>query len=383
MVARRIKVLHLITSLDTGGAEVALTRLAPAMDRHRFENVVVSLTTAGPLATRIQDEGIPVSAIGMSRSLPSPAALWRLYRLLRRERPDVLQTWLYHSDLCGLLAGRAAGVPTIAWNIRCAQTDERYTRGINGALVRLLARTSRYPNAIVANSHAGREEHEALGYQPKRWGVLENGFDLEVFKPQAAAGAGLRRELGLPEDSLLVGLVGRYDPLKDHAGFLRAAAELLSTNPEVHFVLAGDGVDHGNDVLQRQINDLGIGAHIHLLGRRDDVPILNAGFDIATCCSLGEGFPNVVGEAMACGTPCVVTDVGDAARIVGDTGIVVPAGEAQALAGAWRAIISKGSAGRAELGRRALARIESQYSLARCVERYQCFYEDLYDRSTR
>jgi glycosyltransferase involved in cell wall biosynthesis len=377
MAAGRIKILHLITGLDTGGAEVSLQRLTEAMDCKRFENIVVSLTNPGPLSEAIRRQGIRVHAIHMSRSLPSPAAFWRLYRLLRAERPDVLQTWLYHSDLFGLLAGRVARVPAISWNIRCSNMGDEYRRGINGALVRLLARLSPYPDAVVANSQAGREEHAALGYRPKRWAVLENGFDGAVFKPHADAPSDLRRELKLAGDTVLIGLVARYDPIKDHEGFLRAAAELHSTDEKVHFVLVGDGIDNENTILNGLIDDLGIRDRIHLMGRREDIPRLTAGLDIATCCSLGEGFPNIVGEAMACAVPCVVTDVGDAARIVGDTGIVVPPADTQALAGGWRKLIAMGAAGRAELGQSALARVDSHYSLTRFVARYQDFYAAL------
>lgn len=375
MAADRIKILHLITGLDTGGAEVSLLRLTGAMDRDRFENVVVSLTAPGPISTAISNQGIKVDAIHMSRSIPTPAALWRLYRLLRAERPDVLQTWLYHSDLIGLLIGRAARVPAIAWNIRCSDMGEGYRRGINGALLWLLARLSRHPDAIIANSHAGQQEHETFGYGPKRWVVLQNGFDMDVFKPTKDGRARLRRELVLPDDTVLIGLVARHDPIKDHEGFLHAAADLLTTYPEVHFVLAGGGIDQNNGVLNALIDRLGVRGRIHLLGRRDDIPKLTSGLDIATCCSLGEGFPNVVGEAMACAVPCVVTDVGDAAQMVGDTGRVVPVADSHALAQGWRGLIEEGIAGRAELGRAAMARIESNFSLAHCVERYQDFFE--------
>ena len=383
MAAGRIKILHLITGLGTGGAEVSLQRLTGAMDCKRFENIVVSLTSHGPLSGEIRRQGIKVHAVHMSRSLPSPAAFWRLYRLLRTEQPDVLQTWLYHSDLFGSLAGRAARVPAISWNIRCSNMGGEYRRGINGALICLLARLSPYPDVVVANSQAGRKEHAALGYRPKRWAVLENGIDLAVFKPQADAPADLRRELKLADDTVLIGLVARYDPIKDHEGFLRAAAELPPAEGKVHFVLVGDGVDNENSIINGLIDDLGIRERIHLMGPRENISTLMAGLDIATCCSLGEGFPNIVGEAMACAVSCVVTDVGDAARIVGDTGIVVPPADAQALAGAWREMIAKGAAGRTELGQRALARVNSHYSLTSCVERYQDFYSELVHHPAR
>lgn len=374
---KRIKILHLITGLDTGGAEVSLQRLTNGMDRDQFENVVVSLTGPGPLTTVIRDQGIRVEVINMSRALPSPAALWRLYRLLRVEQPDILQTWLYHSDFFGLFAGWAARVPKISWNIRCSNMGEEYRNGINGALLRLLVWLSRYPDTIVANSYAGLEEHIALGYHANNWTVLQNGFDLDVFKPDSTARTFLRQELGLPTDAFLVGLIARYDPMKDHSNFLTAAADLHATDPDVHFVLAGAGIDLKNDDLSNLVDQFGIRHRVHLMGRRSDVPRLNAALDVATCCSLGEGFPNIVGEAMACATPCVVTDVGDAAQIVGDTGIIVPPVDSKALATGWRDMISKGPEGRASLGMRARLRIKSEYSLARSVERYQEFYTEL------
>ena len=375
MATDRIKILHLITGLDTGGAEVSLLRLTEAMDRDRFENVVVSLTTLGPIGTAISERGIKVHAIHMPRSLPTPLALWRLYSLLRTERPGVLQTWLYHSDLIGLIIGRIARIPTIAWNIRCSDMGKEYRRGINGLLLYLLARLSKYPDTVITNSHTGQRDHQAFGYHPKRWVVLQNGFDTAVFKPTESGHSGLRHELGLSDDTVLIGLVARYDPIKDHKAFLHAAANLLTTHPAIHFVLVGDGIDDDNRALNQLIDRLGLRTRIHLLGRREDVPKLTSGLDIATCCSLGEGFPNIVGEAMACGVPCVVTDVGDAAQIVGDTGRIVPAGDHHALAVGGRELIEKGVAGRAELGRAAIERIRSDFSLAHCVERYQEFFQ--------
>jgi len=377
MAIDRIKILHLITGLETGGAEFSLLRLTGAMDRDRFENIVVSLTVPGPISTMISDQGTKVDAIHMLGTIPTPSSLWRLYRLLRSEQPDVLQTWLYHSDLIGLLIGRAARIPVIAWNIRCSDMGEEYRRGIKGILLWLLARISRYPDAVIANSHSGQQEHESIGYGPQQWLVLQNGFDMELFKPTKDGRANLRRELGLPDSAILIGLVARYDPIKDHPGFLHAAADLLATDPEVHFVLTGSGIDQNNQVLDALIERLEIRNRIHLLGRRDDVPRLTSGLDIATCCSLGEGFPNVVGEAMACAVPCVVTDVGDAAEIVGDTGRVVPAADSQALAQGWRELIEMGISGRAELGQSAMARIANNFTLAHCVERYQEFYESV------
>lgn len=372
-----VKVVHLITGLVRGGAETALYRLLAGMDRDRFENVVVSLTEAGAMAADIRALGVPVHAVRMSRAAPGPAAAWRLLRRLRAERPDILQTWLYHADLAGLVAGRLARVPAIAWNVRCAETDARYRRGLGGLVVRLLARLSSRPDVVVVNSEAGRRVHAALGYRPRRWLVAANGFDTALFRPDPAAPAALREALGLAPDCPVIGLVARYDPLKDHATFLRAAALLAGDEPEVRFVLVGAGADDGNPTLTGLVGELGLGGRVRLLGERRDVPALTAGFDIAACSSVGEGFPNVVGEAMACAVPCVATDVGDSAALVGETGRVVPPGDPGAMAAAWRELLEMGPAGRAELGRAARRRIEEEFTLAAAVGRYEALYAEL------
>jgi len=377
MIAARIKVLHLITGLERGGAEIMLARLVARMDKDRYENVVVSLTSDGPMGQFIRQAGVRTEFVGMSRSLPTPRACRRLYSLIRDERPAVLQTWLYHSDLAGLALGSLARVPSIAWNIRCAEMDGAYTRGINGLMVKLLAMFSGRPNAVIANSQAGKNFHAELGYRPKRWLVLENGFDLDVFHPDKDAGHRLRQELGIQGDQYLIGLMARFDPIKDHETFLRAAANLLADTPKAHFVLVGAGIEDSNKTLMTSICELGIGHRTHLLGARDDTPQLTAGFDIATCCSRSEGFPNVVGEAMACGVPCVVTDVGDSALIVDDCGVVVPPSDPAALAQAWRSLIAMEPSDFQDLGQRAMQRIETTYSIDRCVERYEEFFASL------
>jgi glycosyltransferase involved in cell wall biosynthesis len=206
---------------------------------------------------------------------------------------------------------------------------------------------------------------------------LENGFNLAKFRPDATARQALCQEIGALDSDRLIGLVARHDPLKDHQTFLRAAGLLSKATPDVRFILVGGGVDDSNPVLAAAIGKLGLGDKVHMLGARDDIARLTAGLDIATCCSLGEGFPNVVGEAMACGVPCVVTDVGDAALIVGDSGVVVPPGDPSALAKGWQQLTDLDPAARGALGQRALERVESCYSMDRCVERYQSFYADL------
>jgi glycosyltransferase involved in cell wall biosynthesis len=372
-----IKVVHLITGFEKGGAETMLAQLIARMDKQQFENIAVSLTQDGPIGEIIRGDGGSTRIIGMSRTFPTPASLWRLYTLFRQERPMVVQTWLYHADLFGLLAGWLAGVPIITWNIRCSEMDVRYRHGRNGLLIALLARFSRLPAAVVANSKAGLDFHMNLGYRPKRWEVLANGFDLDRFHPDINAGSTLRQELGIPKTDRLIGLIARYDPIKDHNTFLLAAAELVASAENVRFILVGAGINESNSSLTSAIEKLGLMDKVHMLGARDDIPMLTASFDIATCCSRSEGFPNIVGEAMACAIPCVVTDVGDAAKMVGDSGVVVPAGDPLALAGGWLQLLSKNSKDLNNFGLRGLRRIEQYYSMNSCVDRYQSFFSAL------
>ncbi len=372
-----IKIVHLITDLATGGAEVMLLKLLSRLDR-RFSSLVVSVTDAGTLGSSIEALGIPVVTLGMRRGRPSARGLWALIRLLRKERPQILQTWLYHADLLGLVAGKVAGVPLLVWNVRCSNMEMRDYRPLSGWVIRLLAFLSTWPDLVIVNSEAGRQFHEQVGYRPKRWAVIPNGFDLERFASDPGARQKLRAELGLPGHARLIGMVARYDPMKDHATFLRAIKLVLASSTDVHVVLVGLGMEHGNRELTGMIEDLGVGAHVHLLGERNDVPAILAALDIATLSSAyGEGLPNVVGEAMACGVPCVVTDVGDSAVLVGDTGKVVPPRNPEALATALAELIDLGPDGRRRLGDAARQRIKAQFDLDTIVKQYERCYDEL------
>lgn len=372
-----IRVCHLITSLATGGAETALFRLLTHTDRSRFSMTAISITDGGTYGPMLAAAGIPVHTLEMSRGRFNPRGFGKLVRVLRQERPHVIQTWLYHADLIGTAAARFCGSPPVLWNIRCSVTDERYVKGQAGAVVGLLARLSRQPRVVVSNSHAGQAVHATLGYRPRSWAIIPNGIDIDTFRPSLQAREDLRKELGLSRDAILIGLVARFDPLKDHGTFLRAAAQVVSRHSDVHFIAVGADVDSSNRYLASLSEELGLGPNLHLLGERRDTPQLNAAFDIATCTSLGEGFPNVLIEAMACGTPCISTAVGDAALVIGSTGLVVAPANPNAFAMALLNLIEAGRDYRMSLGGEARLRTMSMYSLTTMVERYQDLYASI------
>lgn len=373
-----MKIAFIITGLSTGGAEMMLHKLLQSIDRSEFEPTVISLIDKGEIGPRIEELGIPVYALGMRRGLPNPLIVLYLARLLRRLKPDVVHTWMYHADLLGGLAARLAGCSRVIWCLRNSNLSKEQSTSSTLKVVSLCARLSRWlPVQIVSCSQRAKNVHAAVGYADEKIHVIPNGFDLGHFAPDATARASLCAELSLPPDAPLVGVVARFDAQKNHLGFVRAAAQLLQQSPQVHFVLAGTGVDSGNAALRAAISaHPGLQTRMHLLGRRDDVPRLMAALDVlALSSSHGEAFPNVLGEAMACGVPCVVTDVGDSAEIVGNTGRVVAVGDMAALAQQLLAVLHLPAADRATLGRQARARVQAEYEIGHVAGLYQAFYE--------
>jgi glycosyltransferase involved in cell wall biosynthesis len=378
-----MKILHVITGpLGLGGAEVMLHRLVQASRPEELSHEVVSLTELGVVADRIREHGVRTHRLAMSRNhfrVPNPVKVLRLTQLIRKSRPDVVQTWLYHSDLIGGVAAKLAGSTKILWGIHNSTLDATHTQQATRWTVALCARLSNViPDGIVSVSNASRDLHVAAGYAPLKFTVIPNGFDLDQFRPDPAWRSGLRAELGLAERAVVIGLVARFDPQKDHRNFVRAAALLARTQPDARFLLCGKGATLTNEVLVREIVGHGLLDRFHLLGPRSDIPRIMNGIDIGTLSSAyGESFPLVIGEAMACGRPCVVTDLGDSGHLVGDTGRVVPPRDPAALAAGWEGLLELGRDGRRDLGTAARERIATHFSLPRIAEAYATLYRQV------
>jgi len=378
---RKIKVAHIITDLGVGGAEVMLCKLLSQMDKEQFESMVISLSDSGSIGEDISRMGISVKTADMRRLADAPLALWRISRMLKEFDPDVVQTWLYHADLIGGIAARLAGNYPVIWNIRSLMKDPSRVKKSTLLVRKLCAFLSRWiPNRIIANSEAALRLHQSVGYFGDNMVCVPNGFDTDKFKPDLDARLTVRKELGLLADTRLVGLAARFDPNKDHESFVRSAGLISEQVNDVHFVLFGSGIDKDNKELCGWIEKIRMSSHFHLLGIRNDATRLMAALDISVLCSRSESFPNVVGEAMSCAIPCVVTDVGDSARIVGDTGIVVPSGKPAELAKACLQLLSMTSNDRIALGERARIRICENFSLDTVVSMYESIYAS-YDNS--
>jgi len=362
-----------INDLEVGGAETVLTRLVTASDG--FRHVVVSLTGDGAFGRGLREAGIEVVGLRMQRGRPSLAAFIRLVFLFRRLRPRIVQTWLYHADLLGLIAARVAGIRAVGWNLRCSDMDLAHYGRLTRWVLAVLARLSSFPRLVIANSVAGQRFHKGLGYHPAAWEIIPNGVDTQRFRPDPLARNRWRERLGVTDETVLVGMVARRDPMKDHEGFLAAAAAVSLQVPQVAFVLAGRDVAADDQSLARLVP--GVTAPIHWLGHCDDTPGLMAALDVVVSWSrFGEGAPNVVIEAMSAGLPCVVANVGDAAAIVDDSGIVVHCGDTEGLAAAVFRLAQDRNL-RVALGASARIRAEGHYSLRSMVTRYESVWQRL------
>lgn len=370
----RVLVVFVISGLQVGGAEAVLLKLLPRLSS-TIRPHVISLTTIGPIGEKIADAGITVESVEMAKGLRGLVGFARLVRRLRALQPDIVQTVMYHADLIGGIASRLAGVRRLIWWIHNSGASLHALNPITRLIIKLCARLShKLPNWILCCAEVARRNHIAFGYDASKMEVLPNGFDLEEFQPDPSAAASVRHELSIPESSMVVGLVARLDPQKDHQRFFETASCLHRRLPNVHFLLAGQGLDETSPVVSQWVETAGIGSVTHLLGRRDDVKRLMAALTILASSSIAEAFPNVIGEAMACEVPCAVTDAGDSAYIVGDTGRIFNPGDAAAACQAWFELLSLPPDERLALGRAARQRVAELFSLPKIVDRQEALY---------
>jgi glycosyltransferase involved in cell wall biosynthesis len=382
----KIKVLHLITCLSAGGAEMMLFKLLSNTDRAKFEPCVVSLMKGGILEPQIKDLGIAVFSLDMDRGKPNIISLVHLNSLFKTIKPDIIQSWMYHCNIAASIVSLLSkDRRKVIWNIRHSLHDFKNEKPLTSFLIRIGALLSFMPQKILYNSTVSRMQHESIGYRSRKGQVIPNGFDCERFKPDNVKYKELRTELDIPSNSLCVGMITRYHPMKDHANFLHAAAQLKLKFQNIKFLLVGSNVSNGNKKIVDLVKLLDLNENIHLLGERQDIPEILAGLDVLVLSSSGgEGFPNIVGEAMACAVPCVVTDVGDSAWIVADIGISVPRQNDKALANGIEQILNHSPEERSMLGMKARHRIMNEFLIETIGKKYENLYKkSILNKNTR
>lgn len=371
------KLCHITTGLNIGGAEMFLLNLAASLNTHGYKQKIISLQAKGDLSEKISNENIELIHLGINRYPWTWWAIFKLPFLLHKMSPDIIQTWLYHADLIGGLASifiRAS----LVWNVRQTDISVKNNKREIVLVARIAASLSKYlPEKIICCSESAKESHVNIGYVESKFVVIPNGCNTSVYKYNEEIRKATRLMLNINEDDIVIGRFGRFDPQKDYKNFILAADKIQSSNKNIRFLMAGENVSINNPELAKWINKNGASERFILLGKRIDLPYLYQAVDIMVSSSLGEGFPNVVAEAMACEVPCVVTDVGESANLVGNTGRTVPKQDAQKLADACLGLIDIGALARRNLGAEARSRIVDCYSIDKSVANYRALYDQL------
>lgn len=359
-----MKIVFLVRSLNYGGAERQLTLLSKGLRERGHDVVVAVFYSGGPLEKELLDAKVRVRPLNKRGRWEVFGFLIRLIQVLREERSDILHGYLHDANLMTMIPKLLTLSTKVVWGIRCSHIDLRQYDWLAWIEFKLNCWLSRVPDAIIANSHVGRDYHLALGYPAEKTLVIPNGIDTERFRPDPLARIRIRSEWGVTEQEKLIGLVGRLDPMKDHPVFIEAAALLADKRSDTRFVCVGGGPEEYGAKLQVLANNLGLEKRLLWVGTREDMPAVYTALDIAVSSSYGEGFANVIGEAMACGVPCVVTNVGDSARVVGDVGEVVPPKDPVALRNAIERLLDQSPHTPAQVRRRIVDHLSAEALVA-------------------
>lgn len=361
-------VLHVITGLEVGGAERALYTLLTNGLEGPMRNRVISLTGLGHYGPLLKQAGIPVSALGMTNRGPTLQTMRKFIAATDSEPFNVIQGWMLHGNLSATAAwGWHGRRGALVWNQRNSPNSLDVNSIRKRAIFQLGAWLSNKPASIIYNSSRARDEYVRRGYSGERALSIPNGFDTEAWKPDPEGHARLRRKLGIPDKARIVGYVGRGHPLKDLDTLFSAFDIVARRKSDTYFVTVGREHEKYTSHAPRS----------HLLGERSDVPDLLQGFDLLCLSSLSEGFPNVIGEAMASGVPVVSTDVGDASKLIGNTGWIVPPRSPRELADRIEWALSIPAQDLRARGEQARTRIKEKYSIDKVVECYASLYNSL------
>lgn len=362
------RIVFLIRSLGSGGSERQLSTLARALDKEYFDVTVISFYSGGSFEKELKENNIRLVCLSKRGRWDVLSFLWRLIGELRKLHPDILHSYLVEPNLLVVLLKPFFRPTRVVWGLRASNMELEHYDWLARLNFRLQCLASRFADLIIANSESGRDYHVSQGFPPEKCIVVHSGIDIEEFKPDPASGRRVRAAWGVPDGRILIGQVARFDPMKDQPGFLKAAELLSRERDDVRFVSVGGGSNDYAATLRQLAKEYGIADRMIWAGARDDMPAVYNALDIVCSSSLSEGLPNAIAEAMACGVPCVVTDVGDSAFLVGNTGIVVPPNDPRALANGLKECLDNLSIMR---GERPRSRIEERFGLSRLRDETQ------------
>ncbi len=363
-----MKIVHIITGLKDGGAENILYKVC----QHDYINdhIVISFTIGGKYFLLLKKMGIKVYCFNMKFN--SFINFFYLIKLLRKLKPDIVQTWLIHGDFIGGIAARLAGIKNIVWNVLYSKLDISTEKLSNLLLIRLLSKLSyKIPKSIIVISKNAKKNCQKLGYCRKKLNLIFSGFDLSLFKVNKYQKLSFRKKIKIKKQTPLIGIVARYHPIKDHKNLLDALSIIRSKNINFYCVFVGLHMDKKNKILNNEIKKLHLVKYVKLLGSISNIPQVMNGLDIHILCSKSEGFPSVIVEAMACGTPCIVTNVGDSSLITGKTGWIVPPKNSIKLANTIEKALSEiGKNNWKKRCREARLRVKNNFEMLKMIKSY-------------
>lgn len=378
-------VLHVITCLGVGGAEMMLAKLveAGAKGTKGPTNEVISLVEPESVGERIRMAGVHVHSLGMKRGRPGVLPILKLRRKLAAIKPDVIVAWMHHAQIAVCAATAFSGrPPPVVWNVRHSLADIQNEKAMTRLVLAGCARLSGRADAIIYNSKAAVAQYEKIGFRPEKAIVIPNGFDCDRFAPDPVGREAIRGRYGIDDGAFLVGMLARSHPMKDVGTLISAVGMARSAGTDLHLLLAGRGMDSPSPEIARLLAALPPD-RLTLLGERSDIADLLTGLDLLALSSAwGEGFPNILGEALASGVPCVTTDVGDSAWVVGDVGQVVAPRDVEGLARAISRMASLDPNSRRILSEKGRARVVSLFELGAIARRYRALYASVLDQQS-
>lgn len=376
---KKIKVTHIITGLNTGGAERALYNLLASDFRFKYDCSVISLIDEGTYGDKIRALGIPIHSINMKPDFSIFHSIILLRSIIQKISPNIIQGWMYHGNLAATIARYfCRGVVALAWNIRHSLYELKSENFTTRQIIKINRLLSGKADTIFYNSSVSRLQHENFGFNSNQSILNPNGFDTNFLKPLLKRHKAVRRELGISDNDIVMGHVARYHPMKDHISFIKAAITVMSERSDLVVLMIGREV---KDNIAFLLSDLPekLSSRFYFLGERSDVYDLMQSMDVLCLSSAwGEGFPNVLGEAMSISVPCITTDIADSSEIVGKTGIVVPPCKPKKLADAIFTFMNLTRSEKDALGQSARQRIEKKFLIRINVECYEAVYEKLY-----
>ena len=368
-----MRILHIISGLRMGGAESILYRLC----QHDKENrhVIISLTDSQDDGMIHNKNNVSVHKLNFSNRKINLFELFKLYKHIKKIKPDVVQTWMIHADMIGGIVARLAGVNNIFWSVHYTNLVKGKSKRLTILLTKINTFLSYFiPKKIIYCAEKSKEVQESLGFKKTKGVVIQNGYDVESFVQNTSLGLKFRNELDIHPEAFVIGHVGSYHPLKDQANLVEALTLLDQRGFNFYAAFAGDNLDNNNSYLVSLLKNKGLSNRVRLLGRRNDIISIMNGIDLFILSSESEAFPNVLNEAMACGTPCVSTDVGDASIILGDTGWIVPSKDSESLYSSVIKAAQEKESNHRSWSQRSIAcrqRIVQKFSLEKMVKKYK------------